>query len=93
VVWVSYYQYFHTDFVEDYDEWWIYAVYNFFCRSGFYQKILNAIDPNIHDLYEQFCMAFKKKEFKTIYLAAMEDVDFSGPNMHYNDFQIRKFTE
>ena len=33
VVWISYYRYFHTELVEDYDKWWIYAIRNFFCRS------------------------------------------------------------
>lgn len=91
VVLISYFKYFNSEEI-DTDQWWNIAVYNFFCRTGFYHKIYEGCDVNIHNLYEQFCTAFQRKEFKTMYAAPMKEVEFSGRTLDFGDFRIQKFT-
>lgn len=90
---ISHISYFNADLFLGYDYYWKVGVQNFFCKTGFYQKVVDGVNLNTKDLFDLLCAAFQKEETKTIYLAPMKEVGFSSPIMNYGDFQIRKFTE
>lgn len=93
VIRISHYSYFNTEFFLGHDYYLRAGVQNFFCKTGFYQKVVNGINLNTKDLYDLFCAAFQKEKAKTLYLAPMKEVGFSDPNMNYGDFRIGKFTK
>lgn len=68
------------------------VISNFFCRSGCYLNIFKEIVLDTDTLFEEYCSAFNKREFKERYLIPLGNVEFSGSSMNFDKFQIKKFS-
>jgi hypothetical protein len=69
------------------------AMFNYFCRSGFYNNVFAEKKINKRKLFEKYCASFQKKYTEITYLVALDGVSFDCPSMTFNDFTISKFSE
>ena len=84
--------YFGQERHSEMQEIWRYAVQNFFRRSACYLDLFDAIAVIPDGLFGRFLEAFTKTETTVLYLAPLEFVEFRGPSVELDGFQIRYFS-